>query len=81
MGMTLEFPQGTYYYVITGAFPFISRSFRGTPDKSFSKNDHPNPGGGAGGGGRGTRGRGAGPGQRPDQRPDQQPGPGGPPPQ
>ena len=77
MGMTPEFPQGTYYYVITGEFPFISRIFRGTPDKSFSKNDHPNPGGG----GRGARGRGAGPGQRPDQRPDQQPGPGGPPPQ
>jgi hypothetical protein len=85
MGVTPEFPQGTYYYVITSEFPFISRSFRGTPDKSFAKNDHPNPSGGGGGGGRGARGRGAGPGprpeDRPEQRPDQGPGPGGPPPQ
>ena len=81
VGVTPEFPQGTYYYVITGEFPFISRSFRGTPDRSFAKNDHPNPGGGAGAGGRGARGRGAGAEQRPEQRPGQRPGPGGPPPQ
>jgi len=41
-GVTPEFPEGTYYYVITGEFPFISRLFRGTPDESFG---HPAAGG------------------------------------
>lgn len=35
-GVTPEFPQGTYYYVLTTAFPFIPRSWRGTPDRSFA---------------------------------------------
>lgn len=43
-GVTPEFPQGTYYYVVTDEFPYISRMFRGTPDPSFAKNDRP-PGG------------------------------------
>lgn len=34
-GVTPEFPAGTYYYVVTDAFPFIPRMFRGTPDRSF----------------------------------------------
>lgn len=45
-GVTPEFPSGTYYYVITDEFPFISRLFKGAPDRSFAKNDHPPPGGG-----------------------------------
>src|SRR6185295_14523648 len=44
-GVTPEFPGGTYYYVITGEFPFVSRTFRGTPDRSFAKHDRP-PGAG-----------------------------------
>lgn len=50
-GVTPEFPKGTYYYVITGEFPFISRMFRGDADSSFAKNEPP-PGGGRGPGGR-----------------------------
>lgn len=34
-GVTPEYPGGTYYYVLTDAFPFIPRSFRGTRDTSF----------------------------------------------
>jgi hypothetical protein len=34
-GPTPEFPDGTYYYVITDSFPFIPRLYRGTPDASF----------------------------------------------
>ena len=34
-GVTPEYPGGTYYYVLTDAFPFIPRSFRGTRDASF----------------------------------------------
>lgn len=36
-GVTPEYPNGTYHYVATEAFPFISRSFKGTPDPSFMK--------------------------------------------
>jgi hypothetical protein len=36
-GPTPEFPNGTYYYVLTESYPFIPRSFRGTPDPSFRK--------------------------------------------
>lgn len=36
-GVTPEFPEGTYYYVITDAFPYIPRLFRGTPDVSFER--------------------------------------------
>jgi hypothetical protein len=34
-GVTPEYPQGTFYYVITDEYPFIPRNFRGTPDASF----------------------------------------------
>lgn len=34
-GPTPEFPDGTYYYVLTDAFPFVPRLWRGTPDPSF----------------------------------------------
>jgi len=34
-GKTAEYPNGTYYYVITDNWPFIPRYFRGTPDESF----------------------------------------------
>jgi hypothetical protein len=34
-GPTPEFPDGTYYYVLTDEFPFIPRRYRGTPDPSF----------------------------------------------
>ena len=36
-GVTPEFPEGTYYYVISNTYPFIGRSWRGTPDPSFAK--------------------------------------------
>ena len=35
LGVTPEYPNGTYYYVLTDTFPFIPRSFRGTRDPSF----------------------------------------------
>ncbi|MEO0383328.1 MAG: YHYH protein [Pseudomonadota bacterium] len=37
IGVTPEYPEGTYHYVITDAFPFVPRCFAGTPDDSFSK--------------------------------------------
>ncbi len=40
-GVTPEFPQGTYYYVLTDDFPFIPRQFRGTPDRSFFRHGPP----------------------------------------
>lgn len=42
-GVTPEYPTGTYYYVLTDAFPFVPRYFHGTPDPSFVK-QHPRPG-------------------------------------
>ncbi|MEM9479208.1 MAG: YHYH protein [Verrucomicrobiota bacterium] len=36
-GVTPEFPDGTYYYVITEDFPFIPRSYAGEPDPSFQR--------------------------------------------
>ena len=36
-GVTREYPEGTYYYVITDSFPFIPRCFHGTPDRSFMR--------------------------------------------
>jgi len=32
---TLEYPDGTYHYVLTDMFPFIPRCWMGTPDSSF----------------------------------------------
>lgn len=34
-GVTPEFPNGTYYYMLTDEFPHIPRCFMGTPDASF----------------------------------------------
>jgi hypothetical protein len=34
-GVTPEYPGGTYYYIITDAFPSIPRYFRGTPSDYF----------------------------------------------
>jgi hypothetical protein len=65
-GVTPEFPGGTYYYVITDAFPFIPRQFHGTPDPSFTKRGGPGgPGGDPAGGPRRGRGPGGGPGGPP----------------
>lgn len=36
-GVTPEYPDGTYYYVLTEDFPFIPRAFKGTPDASFAR--------------------------------------------
>jgi len=36
-GVTEEYPQGTYHYVITDAYPFIPRCWMGKADKSFQK--------------------------------------------
>jgi len=68
-GITPEFPEGTYYYVLTAEYPFVPRQFAGTPDASFQRRGPPG-GGGFGPPGRGRRG---GPGMGPP------PGPPGPP--
>jgi YHYH protein len=44
-GATAEFPQGTYYYVVTAKFPHVPRCFMGTADASFVKQGGPPPGG------------------------------------
>jgi len=36
-GITPEYPGGTYYYVLTDRFPFIPRSFAGSPDAGFAR--------------------------------------------
>jgi hypothetical protein len=36
-GVTPEYPDGTYYYVVTREFPFVPRKFMGTPvDEAFN---------------------------------------------
>ena len=73
-GFTPEFPDGTYYYVITDGFPYIPRGFQGEPDSSFKRHGPGGPPGGRRGMGR----RGMGP---PGMRPGMHPPPGmGPPP-
>ena len=63
VGVTPEFPQGTYYYCVTEDFPFVSRNFRGAPDESFQHKGGPGgrrggpPGGGPPGQGQGRGGR------------------------
>lgn len=58
-GVTPEFPNGTYYYVLTSDFPYVPRYYRGTPDASFQKKGGPGGRGGPGGpGGGGPGGRG-----------------------
>ncbi len=65
-GVTPEYPDGTYYYVITAQFPSIPRCWIGSGDRSFSKR----PGSGR----RGVQGR-------RDPGGGRGPGRGGPPPQ
>ena len=48
-GVTAEFPQGTYYYLVTAKFPFVPRCFMGAADASFVKQGGPPPGGPQGG--------------------------------
>lgn len=36
-GGTAEYPEGTYFYVATEAFPFYPRMVKGTPDPSFRR--------------------------------------------
>ncbi|MCA9039327.1 MAG: YHYH protein [Planctomycetaceae bacterium] len=43
-GVTPEYPEGTYYYVLTDQYPSIPRAFKGSPDFSF-KRQGPPPGG------------------------------------
>ena len=43
-GVSPEYLNGTYYYVVTSEFPFIPRCYRGTPDDSFRRR-RPGPGG------------------------------------
>ncbi|MBP7863373.1 YHYH protein [bacterium] len=82
-GVTPEFPNGTYYYVITRDYPYIPRRFKAFPDESFkrrggdpSQRQRPGQGAGQRAGQRPTTG------VRPDQ--DRRPGqdqfrpPGGP---
>lgn len=35
-GVTPEYPNGTYYYVLTSSFPVVPLCLAGTPDESFS---------------------------------------------
>lgn len=73
-GVTPEFPSGTYYYVLTDAYPYIPRQFAGTADASFERRGPPRGGLGPPGG----PGRSGGPGG--PGRPGMRPRPGGPPP-
>jgi hypothetical protein len=43
-GTTAQFPEGTYYYVVTDKFPHVPRCFVGTADASFVKQGGPPPG-------------------------------------
>ena len=52
-GVTPEYPDGTYFYVLTETFPYIPRYWQGTPDSSFAKGG---PGGRRGGFGMGRQG-------------------------
>lgn len=51
-GVLPEFPNGTYYYVVTEEFPYIPRCFKGTPAQAFLGPQGP-PGGQMGGPGQG----------------------------
>lgn len=83
-GVTPEFPDGTYYYVVTESFPFISRNYHGTPDPSFARKGGPGGRRGRGGPDGGGRGGQDGPPGRPGEGPPDGPpgrgrgGPGGP---
>ncbi|MEM1354860.1 MAG: YHYH protein [Planctomycetota bacterium] len=68
-GVTPEYPDGTYYYMLTDSYPFIPRYYRGTPDRSFIRRS---PGGADNAGDRPRGPRDAGPrqGPPPGERPD-----------
>ncbi|MGB0733877.1 MAG: YHYH protein, partial [Pontibacterium sp.] len=36
-GVTNEYPNGTYHYVISTEYPYIPRCFHGKPDRSFMR--------------------------------------------
>jgi hypothetical protein len=57
-GPTPEFPEGVYHYFVTDDFPYIPRSFKGTPDSSFFRQGPPGGGPGGPGGHRGPGGGG-----------------------
>ena len=78
-GVTPEFPNGTYHYVITTEFPFIPRLYKGEPDPSFERHGPPQ-GGGPGMGRRGGPGMRPGPPPPPDGMRSRRPRRGGPPP-
>ncbi len=89
-GVTPEFPEGTYYYVATTAFPYIPRAFHGVPDDSFKRRGNGHPGGRRGrpggrqGGPNGPNGQDGPPRRRPGHDgppPDADGPPDGPPPQ
>jgi hypothetical protein len=40
-GVTPEYPQGTYYYVISDTYPYIPRLYKGTPDSTFRRRPPP----------------------------------------
>jgi hypothetical protein len=72
-GVTPEFPQGTYYYVLTDHYPYIPRQFAGKADGSFERRGPPRGPGGFGFGPPGMgpppRGRRGGPGFGPPPPP------------
>lgn len=43
-GVTPEFPQGTYHYVVTDRFPFVSRYWKGQPSSGMKKPGGPHRG-------------------------------------
>lgn len=47
---TAEFPDGTYLYVLSTAYPFIPRCWKGAPDMSFARGPGGQQGAGQGGG-------------------------------
>lgn len=61
-GVTAEYPEGTYYYVITADFPFIPRYWRGRPSPDFGRGPGGNQNNAGGGPPQGGRNRARGPG-------------------
>lgn len=64
-GVTPEHPDGTYHYVLTDDHPYLPRSFKGTPDPSFTP-QRPHGENGRRGGREGQRERGE-RGERPER--------------
>ncbi|MBX9669316.1 MAG: YHYH protein, partial [Candidatus Obscuribacterales bacterium] len=40
-GITPEYPNGIYHYIVTDTFPYVPRGFKGTPDNSFLRRPPP----------------------------------------